>query len=395
MISRALIARNGQRALQWHIRSGDKRCMAAAASGSFSYETGDAAGIKVASRDIPGPTTHLAVVAKAGTRYEPLPGFSEGLEKFSFKVTPIMDMSRKELLGKTSQFAINSAHAVAFHRGLGNPLYPSSSTPMSKYLDEGRLQTYSQVAYAKPNFAIVANGANQQELLKWVSEFFTEVQDSPPEGFPVLGADPTKYYGGEERIAHASGNTMVIAFPGSGSVTGGSYKPESQVLTALLGGESNIKWAPGFSLLSKATEAYPGVHISTTHHTYSDAGLITISISGNAQQLRGASQDVVKTLKKVAAGDVSKEDVTKAIATAKFKALESGQNIDTGIELTGAGLVQGGKAFQLDELAKAIDSVTVDGVKKAAKQLLEGKATVSSVGDLYILPFAEEIGLNV
>lgn len=237
---------------------------------------------------------------------------------------------------------------------------------MNKYLDEGRLQTYSQVAYAKPNFAIVANGADQQELLKWVGEFFTEVQDSPPEGFPVLGTDPTKYYGGEERIAHAGGNTIIIAFPGSGSVTGGSYKPESQVLAALLGGQSNIKWAPGFSLLSKATAAYPGAHISTTHHTYSDAGLMTVSISGNAQQVRGASEEVVKTLKKVAAGDVSKEDIMKATAAAKFKALESGQNIDTGIELTGAGLVQGGKAFQLDELAKAIDRVTVEQVKKVS-----------------------------
>ncbi len=280
-----------------------------------------------------------------------------------------MDMSRKALLGKPSEFAINSAHAVAFHRGLGNSLYPSSSTPMNRYLDEGRLQTYSQVAYAKPNFAVVANGANQQELLKWVGEFFSEVQDSPPEGFPALGMEPTKYYGGEERIAHDSGNTIVIAFPGSGSVTGGSYKPESQVLTALLGGQSNIKWAPGFSLLSKATAAYPGAHISTTHHTYSDAGLMTISISGNAQQLRGASQEVVKTLKKVATGDVSKEDITKAVATAKFKALESGQKIDTGIELTGAGLVQGGKAFQIDELGKAIDGVTVDQVRKVSTVL--------------------------
>ena len=32
---------------------------------------------------------------------------------------------------------------------------------------------------------------------------------------------------------------------------------------------------------------------------------------------------------------------------------------------------------------------------QAAKALLDGKATVSSVGDLYVLPFAGEIGLNV
>jgi ubiquinol-cytochrome c reductase core subunit 2 len=32
---------------------------------------------------------------------------------------------------------------------------------------------------------------------------------------------------------------------------------------------------------------------------------------------------------------------------------------------------------------------------QAAKQLLEQKASVSSVGDLFVLPYAEEIGLQV
>lgn len=63
-----------------------RRGLAAAASGSFQYETGDASGVKYASRDLPGPTTTLTVVAKAGTRFQPLPGYSDLLEKFAFKV---------------------------------------------------------------------------------------------------------------------------------------------------------------------------------------------------------------------------------------------------------------------------------------------------------------------
>jgi hypothetical protein len=63
-----------------------RRGLAAAASGSFGYETGEANGVKFASRDLPGPTTTLTVVAKAGTRYQPLPGLSDALEKFAFKV---------------------------------------------------------------------------------------------------------------------------------------------------------------------------------------------------------------------------------------------------------------------------------------------------------------------
>ena len=89
MISRAKLARSAPRAFKSNIQSNATRCLATAASGSFSYESADVNGVKVASRDLPGPTTHLAVVAKAGTRYQPLPGFSEGLEKFSFKVSYI------------------------------------------------------------------------------------------------------------------------------------------------------------------------------------------------------------------------------------------------------------------------------------------------------------------
>lgn len=282
------------------------------------------------------------------------------------EVEATMNFSRKKLLGEPAEFAMNSAHGVAFHRGLGNSLHPSSSTPMTKYLNANRLQQYSRIAYAKSNFAVVANGADHQELSRWINEFFTESEQSPSSDFPSTGIESSKYYGGEERIAHDSGNAMVIAFPGSGSATGSSYTPEIQVLAALLGGQSNIKWTPGFSLLSKATAPYPQARVATAHHTYSDAGLLTMLLYGNADQIRQVSQEVVKAVRSVAAGNVTREEIKKAVATAKFKALESGQNINTGIELTGAGLVQGGKAFQIDELAKSIDSVTEDQVKKVS-----------------------------
>ena len=88
MISKASLGRSVRLGLrtQCRARPGNSRSMAAAASGSFSYETGDVSGVKYASRNLPGPTTTVAVVARAGTRFQPFPGFSEGLEKFAFKV---------------------------------------------------------------------------------------------------------------------------------------------------------------------------------------------------------------------------------------------------------------------------------------------------------------------
>lgn len=92
MISRSALGRNAQLALrrQCCAQPASRRGYAAAASGStsFSYETAEVDSVKVASRDIAGPTTRLALVAKAGTRYQPAPGLTTGLEQFAFKVRP-------------------------------------------------------------------------------------------------------------------------------------------------------------------------------------------------------------------------------------------------------------------------------------------------------------------
>jgi len=289
-------------------------------------------------------------------------------------------------------------------------LNPPTEAPLSKYLNEEAIGAFAASAYAKPNISVVANGASQADLSKWVGEFFGDVADKP--AFD-LSSPVTKYYGGEERISHSSEtNAYVIAFPGSSSFTSGSYKPEVAVLAALLGGKSAIKWSPGFSLLAKAAASSQGANISTTHAAYSDAGLLTINLSGSAWAVRRASIEVVKVLKSIAEGSISKEDFTKAVARAKYESLEEGQNIEAGLVATGAGLIQGGKPFQFEEVTKAIESVSQDSlkavslllmpsdsayanVKQAAKSLLEGKASVAAVGDLYGLPFAEELGLKV
>ncbi len=92
MVSPAALGRNASQAFRHQLRAiqAPRRGLAAAASGSFQYETGDAAGVKFASRDLPGPVTTLTVIAKAGTRYQILPGYSDALEKFAFKVSLIL-----------------------------------------------------------------------------------------------------------------------------------------------------------------------------------------------------------------------------------------------------------------------------------------------------------------
>lgn len=53
--------------------------------------------MKVANREVAGPTGTLALVAKAGSRYQPFPGFSDALEFFAFKVGIIARLQSLQL----------------------------------------------------------------------------------------------------------------------------------------------------------------------------------------------------------------------------------------------------------------------------------------------------------
>ncbi|RDA84044.1 hypothetical protein CP532_6506 [Ophiocordyceps camponoti-leonardi (nom. inval.)] len=457
MISRPVLARHVQQASRLSCRAHPlrRRGFAAAAS-TGAFETTDISGLKVASRDVHGPTTKLAVVVKAGTRYQQAPGLTVGLEEFAFKNTQrrsalriqresellggqlaashtrevllleasflrgdlpyfaellaevlsmtkytthefhedverVLPLKQAALRANVSSLALDNAHAVAFHTGLGAPIYPSPSTPVKLYMNEERIAQYADLVYTKPNIAVIADGASSTDLTKWISQFFQDVPASSQSG-KTVEVKPSKYHGGEQRTEHADGNTMVIAFPGAD--TSGS-KPEIPVLAALLGGKPTIKWAPGFSLLSKAFYSKLNLSISASNLAYSDAGLLTITLSGDALSVRMAADATGTLLKAIAAGNITDEDVSMAAANAKFEFLDRAQLRDPGMLMTGSSIVTSGKAADLAAMAKAFDSVKKDKVVATAKALLDGKATVSTVGDLFVLPYADELGLKV
>jgi len=330
-------------------------------------------------------------------------------------VASLLKYQQLALSSSPEKVAIDAAHGVAFHRGLGAPITPSESSPYEKYLSGDALAQFAQDAYSKSNVGIVATGPNSADVSKWVGQFFKDLPTGAPSSkYTVQPSPASKYFGGEQRIASKHGNATVIAFPGSSAFGTAGFKAEASVLAALLGGESTIKWTPGFSLLSQATKGFSQLSVSTKNNAYSDAGLFTVTLSGQADQIAATSKNVVDALKKAAAGEVASDDIKKAIALAKFRALESVQTLETGLEATGSGLVHGFKPYQIGEIAQAIDNVSEQQVKEVcfespspihasstyysqqtAKTFLSGKATLVSVGDLHQLPYAEDLGLTV
>ncbi|KAJ5665339.1 Ubiquinol-cytochrome C reductase complex core protein 2 [Penicillium maclennaniae] len=443
MLSRSSV-RNAPRAL-----AAGRRAMASAANPTFQYDVSEVSGVKVANREVAGPTSTLALVAKAGSRYQPfpstlkrsalritrevellggeisathsrenlvlrtkflandLPYFTELLAEVASQtkftdhelkevVVDLLKYQQLALSSSAENIAIDAAHGIAFHRGLGAPITPSESSPYEKYLTGDAIAQFAQDAYSKSNVGLVATGPNSGDVTKWVGQFFKDLPTGASSSqFKVQPSQASKYFGGEQRIASKKGNAVVIAFPGSSAFGTAGFKAEASVLAALLGGESTIKWTPGFSLLSQATKGFSQLNVSTKNIAYSDAGLFTVTLTGQADQVASASKNVVDALKKAAAGEVASEDVKKAIALAKFRALESVQTLETGLEATGSGLIHGNKPYQIGEIVQAVENVSEEHVKETAKSFLSGKATLVSVGDLHQLPYADDLGLTV
>jgi ubiquinol-cytochrome c reductase core subunit 2 len=286
-------------------------------------------------------------------------------------VLPAIKLRQQAHLANPESLALDAAHGTAFHRGLGETSLLTSSTPFESYLSTEALAGFAKGAYAKPNISIVSAGPASTEVSKWINQFFGDLPSSTAGGqFKPKESVPSKFYGGEQRIPSKSGNAVVIAFPGSAAYGASGYKPEAAVLASLLGGQSSIKWTAGFSLLSKATSGHYHVQVATKNHAYSDAGLFTITVTGKGDEVAAVSKNAVDVLKKVATGDVSSEDVNKAVALAKFRALEAAEVLETGLELTGSALINGGKVHQIGEIAQSFNKVSQQQVQEVSPAII-------------------------
>ena len=248
--------------------------------------------------------------------------------------------------------ALEHAHHVAFHAGLGGQLLAASNK-----FSASLIPSYAQKVYQKGNLSVVATGAPQAELEKWTSQFFADV----PAG-NGLPATQTKYFGGENRTYSAVGDAIVIAFPGSQG--GAAAKAEFSVLAYLLGGEASTKWNAGTSIISQAVANLAGVKAVARHAAYSDAGLLSITITGPQNTLAGAAQEIVKAINGLA--NVKPEDIKKAIAQAKFDVLSKAEHRSADAELVGQSVIASGQAPQVVEAVKALDAVTANSIKSVS-----------------------------
>lgn len=237
--------------------------------------------------------------------------------EYSELVLPIVQTEAQSALSNPTALALDTAHAVAFRRGLGNSLYASAHSPVSA----SDVQAYAQQAFAKSNIAVLGSGISTEKLQQAVQSAF-----GSGSGSSSLSGGSTTYYGGEQRIAldshSGSQPTMVIAY----GTTNASA--DLTVLPHLVGGESSIKWSAGSSPLSQAAAKVAGASARSFLIPYSDASLFGVVVAApTSAGVATVAKDVVAALKSV--NGAKDEDVKKAVAKAKFADALSLEQLDT------------------------------------------------------------------
>lgn len=243
--------------------------------------------------------------------------------EFSELVLPTVQAESLAALSDPLALALDSAHALAFRRGLGNSLYASPHSPVSS----DAVKAYAQQVFAKGNIAVLGAGISTDKLQSAVQSAF----GAGSGGSSSLSAGSTTYYGGEQRIpldVHAghSQPALVIAY--------GTTSPSADlsVLPHLYGGESAIKWSAGSAPLAQIAAKTPGASVRSFLLPYSDASLFGVVVRApTSQGVAAVAKEVSAALK----AEASDEAVKRAVAQAKFAEASSLETLESYLSVAG------------------------------------------------------------
>lgn len=275
-------------------------------------------------------------------------------------------------------------------RSLGHSLFASPASPVS----HRQTVDFAHAAFAKNNIAVLGSGIESNKLSQLVSAHFGDLAATAS-----VSTTAAKYFGGEQRVAfsapHGAENTRAahghffIGFEGAGHKDA-SEAANLAVLRSLLGGDSSVKWSNGVSPLSQIAESVSGAQAHAFNLTFSDSGVFGAHVSAPSASVQDAASKVVQALKNVAGG-LKDETIQAAIAKAKFERASVLENRTASHELVSAQLLDSANVVTLDDTFAALEAVKANSLSTAAEKLLKSKPTTVAVGDVHLLPYADEV----
>jgi len=227
--------------------------------------------------------------------------------EFAESVLPSVQAEATEAAHSPAITALDTAHALAFRKGLGSSLFASPAGPVITSED---VKAFASSVFTKSGVSVFSTGIEPSKLSKLVEKGLSTLSSGS-----AASSVASKYFGGESRVLIDSHGpqTIFIGYGAPGPIT-----PELSVLTAHLSATPAVKWSDGE--VSTINNLPKGTTAQTVLLPYSDATLFGLLVQApDAESVTQAGKAVVAALKE-ASGTIKPDALKKAVAKAKFNA---------------------------------------------------------------------------
>jgi len=284
----------------------------------------------------------------------------------------------------TEEMVADSLHKGAFRNTLGQP----TVCPAYKIgsISAADLNAFFAANFTGGNITVTGTGVSHEDLVAVITDNFEEVATDD------ASAEAATYYGGFESRVETGASDATYAIGFEGVAAGSEAAAPAAVLAQILGASGSVKWGSDNAAnnVAAAVSAANGT-VSSFNYSYTDAGLIGVSVTAGAGDIAGAVDAAVGATKSVLAGDFTDADVARAKNQIAVAALNSNSTERTAFLASQAGVTK--QPLTPEAYADAILAVTTASVKAAAVAAGASKPTVVAAGNLGYAPYADTLGL--
>lgn len=293
---------------------------------------------------------------------------------------PRMQMELDSAAANPIAILYEDLHNVSFHTGLGNSVYAPSFRV--KAISKPELDDFVADRYLSSARCLVADGVSHEQTVDFAQAAFGNL------AAPSLSTTPpTRYSGGTMKHTHAPGDHTYGIIGFNAVPAASKSEPAVRILEAIIDGTAALKWgaptSPVYGPSGAKGEAFSAL--------YSDAGIMGVTVSSEANEFGDKIKCVAKQLRDVAMGAITEKQLRTGQAKAKlqiFQVATSAQAMeDTAEQL----IMNQGKLSTAGEKAAAIDAVSLDELKKVAKVVLGSTRNFVTYGNPTTVPVLADL----
>lgn len=165
------------------------------------------------------------------------------------------------------------------------------------------------------------------------------------------------------------------------------------VFQAALGVGPRVKYSEGRASIlgtAAASGTQNPLSINSINISYSDTGLFGFAVATAPQDVDKVVRAVVKKLRETGKG-LNESQLKNAKNALKADVLQSFEQEAALLEEVGTATLNGNQLVTPDNLASAIDAITLNDVNAVAAKVTKGKVSIAAIGQVDNVPYVEDL----